>query len=179
MFELYVGGEIIQYGNKLSDLTLLLTIDYRNMCPYNSWVISHNNTKIDVSRYDPNQKLKPMDIKYFDGKYNNIFRIQNGMGKKLFSIPKDLDSDFIKVWIIELKTQLIDDDEIANFVGNTKDIYFICCVLENSPREIIEKIIPILKLYYTIEEKEDGLKIIEHSWCLGEPMEIARKVKYF
>lgn len=88
MFELFVGGNLVQTGNKLSDLTLLLETSNRDICPYHSWVISENDIKIDVSRYSPTTKLITKDIHYFDGLYNNIFRICGGLGKKIFSFPK-------------------------------------------------------------------------------------------
>lgn len=180
MLELFVGGKLVQFGNKLTDLTLLLDVSNRDICPYHSWVISTDSIKIDVSRYDPSCKLITKDIHYFDGKYNNIFRICNGLGVKLFSIPEfdyELDLYTINKWIDELKTYNIEDIEIAKFIANTRNLLIICSILQYCSKEIANETIIILKLSYTVTETESGFVITEHSWCLGEPMEISRTIK--
>jgi hypothetical protein len=86
MFKLYVGGRLVQFGEKLSDLSLLKDPDIRKQCPYHRWELCTEDITIDISQYDPSEKLIVKTLEYFDGTANNVFMVNSGLGGSKFKV---------------------------------------------------------------------------------------------
>jgi hypothetical protein len=84
-YKLYVDGDLVQFSRKLPGLSLLRDPLIRLMCPHSTWKIIVGDMTLDVSQCDPNIILINKTISYFDGNIHNIFKIQDGIGSRIFS----------------------------------------------------------------------------------------------
>lgn len=84
MYVLYIGGQIVQYGDSISKLTLIRK-DLMEIVPYHIWQI--NNTVLS-NTYNDNKvnydKIKV--IEYFDGFKNNTLQIFGGMAAPKYKV---------------------------------------------------------------------------------------------
>ncbi len=189
-YKLYVDDDMVQFSRELSGLSLLRDPLIRIMCPNSIWKVTVGDMSLNVSQYDPNISLVNKTINYFDGSISNIFKICNGIGKKKFSVieydveDNEMFKNHMKNLVGELRQNsknfdgVVNDDEISNFILNSKDIVLICAVSEYAPLDFMNVWIRTLKNngYDISDLTHNSFRISFHSWCLSNQMTSYRTI---